>query len=183
LLEIIKRDNNRMLCGVLGARYMFHLLSRKGYTDLAFDMITTPEYPSYANWVENGCTALCETFLAKGQVSRAGQSSQNHHFWGDISSFFIREFAGLKVNPNCNDITEFEVSPSFASKLSFAECEYNSVCGKISLKWKRNNGEIELELHIPDGITGQIKLPYGYCFVDGETIKNIKDGLFIVKQK
>ncbi len=183
LLEIIKRDNNRMLCGVLGARYMFHLLSRKGYTDLAVDMITTPEYPSYANWVENGCTALCETFLAKGQVSRAGQSSQNHHFWGDISSFFIRELAGLKVNPNCNDVTEFEVSPSFASKLCFAGCEYNSVCGKISLKWKRNDEGIELELHIPDGITGQIKLPLGYCFVDGETIKDIKDGLFIVKQK
>lgn len=180
LLEIIKRDNNRILCGVLGARFMFHLLSRKGFGDLAVDMITTPEYPSYANWVENGCTALCETFLAKGQISRSGQSSQNHHFWGDISSFFIRELAGLKVNPRNTDITEFEISPCFAKKLKFAECEYNSVCGKITLRWERNDKGIEMKLQIPDGIKGYIRLPRGYSFAGGGKITDMKCGCFAV---
>jgi len=178
LLEIIKRDNNRILCGVLGARFMFHLLSRKGCIDLAVDMITTPEYPSYANWVESGCTALCETFLAKGQVSRAGQSSQNHHFWGDISSFFIRELAGLKVNPCCNDITEFEISPAFAARLDFAECEYNSIRGKITLRWERKSEIIVLSVGVPDGIRGKIKLPKGYTFKNGQAVADIIRGSF-----
>ena len=177
LLQIIKRDNNRILCGVLGARFIFHILSKKGYGDLAFDMITTPEYPSYANWVENGLTALAETFLAKGQISRAGQYSQNHHFWGDISSFFIREFAGLKVNPNNNDLTEFEISPNFTQRLDSAQCEYNSICGKIGVSWERNKSGIILNTRIPKGIKGKIKLPKGYSFLNGEIKADITEGV------
>lgn len=176
LLEIIKRDNNRILCGVLGARFIFHILSREGYGDLAFDMITASEYPSYANWVENGYTALAETFLAKGQISRAGQSSQNHHFWGDIASFFIREFAGLKVNPNNKDLSEFEISPNFTQRLDNARCEYNSICGKLALSWERKENGIALNTEIPKGIKGKIKLPIEYSFLNGESITDIKEG-------
>ncbi len=178
LLEIIKRDNNRILCGVLGARFMFHILARRGYGNLAFDMITAPEYPSYANWVERGYTTLCETFLAEGQISRPGQYSQNHHFWGDIASFFVQHLAGLKPNPYCRYVTEFEISPCFAEKLDWAECEYNSVCGKISVVWKRDDAGILLTVKTPDGIKGDIKLPAGYSFADGENIINIKSGDF-----
>lgn len=176
LLEIIKRDNNRILCGVLGARFIFHILSREGYGDLAFDMITAPEYPSYANWVQNGYTALAETFIAKEQRSRAEQNSQNHHFWGDISSFFIREFAGLKVNPNNNDITEFEISPNFTSRLSSAKCDYISIIGKLSVAWDRNENGIVLNTNIPKGIKGKIKLPEGYSFLNGEKKTDIIEG-------
>ena len=181
LLEIIKRDNNRMLCGVIGARYLFHILAKNGYSNLALDMITADEYPSYANWVKKGCTALCETFLADGQTIRAGQYSQNHHFWGDISSFFIQWLAGIKPNPMCRDLTEFEVSPSFADSLEYAGCEYDSVCGKIKLLWKRVSGGIELSVEIPDGIHGFIKLPEGYFFNDGKNIIDLKSGCFSVR--
>ena len=176
LLDIIKRDNNRLLCGVFGARYIFHILSGRGYGDLAFDMITAPEYPSYKNWVEDGYTALGETFVAKGQTLRSGQYSQNHHFWGDISSFFIKELAGLKPNPYNRDLTEFEISPNFTQRLSNAECVYNSICGQISLSWQRNNDVIILNACIPKGIKGKIKLPKGYSFLNGETIADIKEG-------
>lgn len=180
LLEIIEHNNNLMLCGVMGARYLFHILARNGYCDLALDMITADEYPSYANWVKSGCTALCETFLAEGQTIRAGQYSQNHHFWGDISSFFIQYLAGLKPNPECSDITEFEISPSFAKKLDYAGCEYESICGKIELSWKRRKDEIELSVKAPEGIRGLIKLPEGYFFSDGKNIKSIESGKFCV---
>ncbi|MBR7132267.1 MAG: family 78 glycoside hydrolase catalytic domain [Clostridia bacterium] len=181
LLKIIKRDNNRLLCGVIGARYMFHLLAQMGWCDLALDMILSPEYPSYANWVENGCTALCETFLAKGQTVRSGQYSQNHHFWGDISSFFIKQLVGLKPNPECRDVTEFEISPCFAKRLEFASCEYNSVIGMVTVAWKKQQSAILLTVQVPEGIKGDIKLPEGYSFADGGNIRKIENGSFEIE--
>ena len=37
------------------------------------------------------------------------QDSENHHFLVDISNWFIQEFAGLKPNPNVDDIRYFEI--------------------------------------------------------------------------
>jgi hypothetical protein len=51
LLRILERTEGRMDMGVLGARVMFHLLSDHGRADLAYRMITTPEFPSYGYWI------------------------------------------------------------------------------------------------------------------------------------
>lgn len=68
---------------------------------LAYEMITGKTKWSYGYWIENGATTLWEDFVDKNV---AGHESKNHHFRGDISSWFIQELAGLKLNPNAEDI-------------------------------------------------------------------------------
>lgn len=177
LLKIIHDDNEHMLCGVIGARFMFHVLARYGYADLAVKMITAPDYPSYANWVQRGDTTLSETFTTHDKGSRSNQDSRNHHFWGDISSFFIQWLAGLKINPFCRSVSEIEVSPSFVEALSFAMAEYSSVCGTIKISWKRAGDMINMSLEIPQGIEGDIILPAGYAFIDGEVQRKTECGI------
>ena len=46
-MEIIHRDGDKMNCGFLGLRVMFHVLSDYGEAELAYRMITGPSYPSY----------------------------------------------------------------------------------------------------------------------------------------
>ncbi|MEI4872823.1 hypothetical protein Q8G47_29285, partial [Klebsiella pneumoniae] len=60
LLELIRKENNRLDTGVLGGRVLFHVLSEFGESDLAYKMIVGPEYPSYGNWIERGATTLWE---------------------------------------------------------------------------------------------------------------------------
>ncbi len=49
LLKLIREADDHIDVGVLGGRVIFHVLTRFGYSDLAFKMITREDYPSYGN--------------------------------------------------------------------------------------------------------------------------------------
>ena len=58
LLDFIKEYDDHLYTGVLGARVIFHVLSKFGYTDLAFKMIAREDHPSYGNRIKRGATTL-----------------------------------------------------------------------------------------------------------------------------
>lgn len=160
LLEMIENNRGLMDTGYLGARVIFHVLSAYGKSDLAFRMITTPEFPSYGYWVAQGNTALCELF----QKEPGG--SLNHHFFGDISSWFIKWVAGIQLNPHRNNVQEVDLRPSFIGALSFAKGFHIAPAGKIISEWKRENGGVTLTVEVPETMDGQIRLDGGYLFAE-----------------
>ena len=115
LEKIIHEQNDRLDTGVLGGRVIFRVLSQFGKSDLALHMITAPGFPSYANWIERGATTLWEWFLETDT-----SYSKNHHFWGDISAWFIECLAGIEYNPDTDDLKKVNIRPAFVSELSDA---------------------------------------------------------------
>ena len=90
LLRLIDERDGHMDVGVLGMRVIFDILADFGYADLAYHMITRTDYPAYGEWVARGETTLREMFTPEPQ------DSLNHHFWGDISRFFIERVVGIR---------------------------------------------------------------------------------------
>lgn len=177
LLDFVHRSDDHIDLGVLGGRVIFHVLSEFGDSDLAFKMITRPDYPSYGNWVERGATTLWEDFLPDKVYS------MNHHFWGDISSWFIKCIAGIHYNPEGKDITQLKIKPSFVKALDNAEAYHISPFGKIVSSWKRNGENITLSLRIPDGIKASIDLENDFCFSDGTKRKEAHSGNYFITVK
>ena len=179
LLEFVKQKNKTFDTGVLGGRVLFHVLARSGYADLAYRMITGPDYPSYGNIIRHGATSLWEQF--DSDLSRV--SSMNHHFWGDISSFFIQYVAGIRINPALHDVNNVNIAPMFISGLEHAQGFHEAPAGKVSCKWKREDGKVVLETEVPESMYGRFILPSGYVFDDGMTVKTLKTGKYVaVKQ-
>lgn len=147
LKRFIDEKNGHIDTGILGARVIFHVLSEFGESDLAFNMITRPEYPSYGNWVENGATTLWENFHSDSTKVW----SRNHHFWGDISGWFIRCIAGIQYNPTGKNLKEVTIAPSYIKTLDYAEAYHMTQFGKIEVKWQRRGDEIDLDVKVPDG--------------------------------
>ena len=162
LLRKLKEENDHLDTGVLGARVIFHVLAQAGFADKAYKMIVGPEFPSYGNLVMRGATSLLEQFYE--YVSRV--SSMNHHFWGDVSAFFIRRIAGLDYNPRLDG--ELSIHPSFVPSLSYAEASHDSPKGKIIVRWERNNDDITLKLDIPEGINATLSLDTGYALANSD---------------
>lgn len=133
LLEMLKETENHCYCGVVGGSIFYKLLAENGYTDLALDIMTNPEFPSYGNWIVRGATTLWETFRRENDTV----NSLNHHFWGFISAWFYNYIAGIKVNPEKNDPDKVEISPAFPKKISNCKAQYGTPNGKISVNWKR----------------------------------------------
>lgn len=157
LVEIVEQDGSHMDVGIIGGRVLFHALTRAGATDLAYRMITTPEYPSYGHWIRQGFTTLCENFLPDDTVN----FSHNHHMWGDITSWFIKVLAGIRVNPTLKDPTELRLCPTPVQALSHASGWHESPFGRVELGWKRDGDAIVYTLQL----TGQL---HGFCRINGQ---------------
>jgi len=160
LLSLIEGCNGHMDTGILGARVIFHVLSAFGKSDLAFKMITQPTYPSYGNWIARGATSLWEDFQPEG----GSVASLNHHFFGDISGWFIQCIAGIRYNPDGRNHNELNIMPSFIETLNFAEAFHVAPAGKIKVRWERIDGGITLNVVKPGDYTGQVILPDGWTF-------------------
>lgn len=178
LLNIIERDEEHIDFGILGARVLFRVLSDFGESDLAYKMITRPDFPSYGNLVKRGFSSLPEAFFHENEAP----PSLNHHMYGDISAWFIEYVAGIQVNPYLDDPAFIRVSPHFIKKLSNAKAYYDSVGGKISVKWERLYSGIRLTVDCPENMKGEIKLPGTYCFENnGGSLKALKSGVYNIK--
>ena len=176
LVKYIHEADDHFDTGVLGGKVIYRVLAENGYVDLAYKMITRPDYPSYANWIARGATTLWEAFYpGNGRIL-----SLNHHFWGDVSAWFYIYLAGMKINPTCRDTTEVDIKPCFAEALSEVSAYHDMPDGKISVSWNRNGSKITLAIEAADKLHGKIGLSAGYAFEDGDTEKELKSGNYTV---
>ena len=155
LVRFIKEKDGLMITGMLGTRVIFHVLSKFNRSDLALKMITDKRVPSYASWINSGCTSLCEAFIPIGKYP----ISLNHHFFGDISSWFMQNILGIKINPESTDCKSVLINPHFIPSLSFAKGKTKTVCGEISVSWKRDGDTISLSVFVPEGLKVSLSLP------------------------
>ena len=160
LVDIIHKDGDINTCGVIGLRVIYHALTKIGRADLAYKLIVSEEASCYGAWVKAGATTLWESFPS--DKDKRKMESQNHHFLGDISSWFVQDIAGLKVNSKVTDKSEFEISPQFIGELNYAKAYFDSFCGRIETEWRRIGDDIEIIVNVPAGMHGKIVLPGGY---------------------
>ena len=177
LLKMIHDCDDHIDVGVLGGRVIFHLLTQFGYSDLAYKMITREDYPSYGNWIKRGATTLWENF------SPDSVDSMNHHFWGDISAWFIKCITGIQLNPNKNNTNEITIAPSFVTALTHASAYHITPCGKVSVSWRREGESIVLNVEIPNGVSATAKMKSHFCFEDGALSKSVVTGSYKIVRR
>ena len=165
LLEYIKDNGHNFDCGCLGMHCIFHVLSKFGYAELAYKMITKRDFPSYGYLLEIGETTLPEWF--RNDNPRKG--SHNHHFFGDIARWFITCIAGLNVV----DPGRVEIRPHFIESLTYASAYYELPTGMIRVLWERNGESITLKVDCDDQIKYHVVLPDGFIEKNG-VIQNAK---------
>jgi len=89
LLELIQKNGYKSTAGMLGMKWMFSTLTEAGYVDVLYKMIANPEKPSFAYWINNGATTLCEGWSMK--------NSQNHHLHSEIDHWLYRYVGGIRL--------------------------------------------------------------------------------------
>ncbi len=179
LLEFIRERDDHLLVGVIGARHLFHVLAAYGHVDLALKLITRTDFPAYGMWVAEGATTLAEEFTKPGERL----NSRNHHFWGDIAAFFMKELAGLRPNPLVRDVREYAIEPIFATQLDYATASYDSPWGEVSVSWKRAGDDIELTVCAPAEIHGSIRVPAPYIAENGSDEWPMSSGTYRLIRK
>jgi alpha-L-rhamnosidase len=185
LLNKIHEQNDHLDTGVLGARVIFRVLSAHGDSDLAYEIMTKEDFPSYGNLVKCGFTALTES-LGSGAAyeNNSGIDSINHHFWGDISGWFISCICGIDLNPDATDIHHVEIAPRFVSALTHASAFHIAPDGKIEVKWERTGEDtLTLTVIVPEAMHGSIRFDKGWvCAKCGRSQAELKSGTYLLKR-
>ena len=173
LVRKLKEEKDHIDTGVLGAKVIFHVLSDNGYADYAYKVMTDPVFPSYGEVARRGDTAMPECFMPYDFSNSV--PSLNHHFFGDISAWFIKAIAGINLNPDAENIHYVNIAPHFISDLTHAEAFHVAPDGKIEVKWERiGENQITLNLTIPENMT------YDLTLSDGWTVKEQNGTVYTV---
>lgn len=166
LVELIHSAGDINTCGLVGLRFIYHILTTIDEYDLAYKVITSEEFSCYGSWVKNGYTNMLESFpfeTDKPFGPGGGVGSLNHHFLGDIGSWMIQEVAGIVPNPELKGVDTFIIAPHFLEALNFAEATFNAKYGDITVRWERTGDDITLKISVPDGMYGKLQLTGYTC--------------------
>ena len=172
LLSEIKKQNDHFRVGVIGYKYLFDVLVKKGNQDLCFKLIIQKSFPSYGYVIDCGATTLWESFdeyeringklMRKDGVERI--PSFNHHFWGGVLAWIYRYIGWLNVKSE----DTIEIVPMIFNDINRAEISYSRNGKSIFVKWEKVSGSIKLtvknnEFNCVFKNNGQEKILAGDC--------------------
>ncbi|HEY9006528.1 MAG TPA: family 78 glycoside hydrolase catalytic domain, partial [Ohtaekwangia sp.] len=95
----VKDYDNHLTTGFLGTPYLCHVLTRFGYTDVAYDLLLQETYPSWLYPVKMGATTIWERWdgmKPDSTFQTPGMNSFNHYAYGAIGDWMYRTVAGLQ---------------------------------------------------------------------------------------
>ena len=165
LVAAVEEQNQHIDCGILGAKYTMHALTELGRADLAYDMATQTDFPSWGHWIKQGATTLWETW--------DGNASRIHHMFSDISAWFYKGLAGINPDLSAPGFKNIIFQPNPGADLSWVRAWHNSMYGKIACNWTAKDDKIILNVTIPPNCTATVFLPTS----DPESVRESGDAL------
>lgn len=162
LAENIKAYKNHLTTGFLGTPYLCHVLSRFGYTDVAYKLLLQETYPSWLYPVKMGATTIWERWDGQKPDSTfqtPTMNSFNHYAYGAIGDWMYRVIAGLDTYEDKPGYKHIKIQPHPGGGLTNATASLQTNYGPASSGWTINGNELVLEVEIPANTTADIFIP------------------------
>jgi len=153
LVKDIRAHGNRLTTGDIGNRYLFQTLAQNGLNDLMYTMHNHEEAPGYGFQLKFGATTLTEQW-----DPRMG-SSWNHFMMGQIDEWFFASLAGIQTKTGSPGFQRLIIRPEVAGDLKYVRASYETLYGKVSVDWKREDQNFTLKINIPVNCTADVYLP------------------------
>lgn len=152
--NIVYGHNTHLTTGFIGVKYLMRLLSQIGRSDLAYELATNRDYPSWGYMIERGATTLWEIWQEKIGPS---MNSHNHPMLGSVGYWFFQALGGIA--PASPGYREIRIAPQPARDLAWASATTETVRGRVSTSWRQSPEGIRVEVTVPVNSTAQVILP------------------------
>lgn len=152
--DIANKRDGHLNTGIIGTKYLWPILVKENYGELAFDVATKTTYPSYGYWMENGATTLLENWSMGW--------SQNHQYYGSIVEYFYKYLAGIQSPMEGNTSIGYKsihLQPYVPDKLRSVQATLETMVGTITSDWIKENDSFSYNVLIPANSTAAIVLP------------------------
>lgn len=181
LVDNIRSYDNHLTTGFLGTPYICEVLTRFGYTDVAYDLLLQKSYPSWLYPVTMGATTIWERWdgiKPDGTFQTPEMNSFNHYAYGAIGDWMYRYVAGIDTDPKTPGFKVIQIKPHITDKLTFAKAELETYYGKVVSSWENVAGKLTMNVEIPVNTTAVVWVPAsdaGKITEGGKKLSAVKD--------
>lgn len=168
----VRAKDTHLNTGVLGTKYLLPVLTAHGHADLAHALAVQTTYPSWGYKLEQGATSMWEHWATDAR-------SLGHYFLGTVDDWFFNDVAGIRssVDTGYRDVT---IAPAVTGEMEWAKATLDTPFGPVTSDWRTTgNGDLVLEVDVPVGSTGHVKVPApnAAAVVEGDGLAINADGV------
>lgn len=157
LVRKLKEDDGKLTSGFLGIKHLLPVLCDIGLSNVAYDMITSTEFPGWGYSVINGATTIWEHWdsYTNERGILKGMNSFNHYAFGSCTEWMYEYCLGIRPSISYPGLKRITFAPVFdnSGKITHAKGHYDSDYGRIDVSWKALKNGFEYSVDCPDSIS------------------------------
>ena len=154
LIAALEHYDWRLGTGFLSTPFILYILEDID-VEYAYRLLENEQMPGWLFMPKMNANTIWESW--EGTEAQGGIASLDHYSKGAVLEWVFSEMCGIKVSGE----NEFTIAPKAGGKFTFAKCEYQSVYGKVSCGWVRENGKTVYTISVPANTSARIVLPDG----------------------
>jgi alpha-L-rhamnosidase len=137
--------------GMLGTYFLIRYLQEAGRNDLLYTILKQETYPAWGYMLSQGATTLWEQWN--------GYWSQIHSCFTSPGGWFYQGLAGIRADETGPGFKKILIKPSVVGDLTWVNCSYDSIHGRIVSNWKREGDKLTMEVTVPPNTTATVYVP------------------------
>ena len=176
-LNMNKKSDGFMHCGIFGIGRIGSMLARNGNAQAAWNMFTKEGENSFARmWNKANVTSLWEILPVNDSSEKiAANSSHNHPMQSGYDICFYEDIAGIRPDPSGYGFKVIRFEPLFMEQMQWAKASIESSFGTIISSWTEKTGQLDWHITIPPNSSGLVVLPKGrVILVNGKLLNKEK---------
>ena len=154
LIQEIHARKDHLSTGIMGTKFMLDVLSREGHADLAYKIVTQPDFPGWGWMLKNGATTLWEHWEYSDNTF-----SHNHPMFGSVSQWMMQWLGGIQPETASVGFDRIVVRPQVPKDLDWVKSHYDSIRGRIASNWQRSEDSVRFEIEVPVNTQARVVLP------------------------
>lgn len=158
LAQLIEQAGTHLGTGFLSTPMILPVLAANHRAELAFDLLLQTTSPSWLHQIERGATTVWETWDAYDKNGK-GKGSHNHYAFGAVVQWLVEGIAG--ITPGEPGYRVIRVQPFVGGGLTHASASVTTPFGVARSSWRVDAERVELDVTIPPGASGEIRLGDG----------------------
>lgn len=142
LLLALEHYRYRLGTGFLSTPFIMDVLSSYD-VDAAYRLLENEECPGWLFMAKHSTGTIWEGW--EGTEADKGIASLNHYSKGALTDWLFHGMCGISLAKE----NTFSLAPVIGGKETFAEASYDSIYGKISLRWEKIKDGVRFTISVP----------------------------------
>ena len=155
--NIVEVKGGHHSTGIHGNRYIYTVLTENGLADLAYQILTTPDFPSQTYVMNSGFTTWPERQFIWEEME-GPTNSLNHPMHSGFSAYFFESLGGIKSTIENPGYKVFTVNPEFSKKITSTSVTVPTSYGDIKNDWKLKKNVLSMNLKVPFNTKAKVLL-------------------------